>query len=88
MWKGVERTADDEHKVVEDCWTGRANQRYCYRYWRRRAEDNNTFFALHCKIALGQEEEDENSIFVQNVATQTDSTAFVPSCGTTKCDSA
>ena len=46
MWKRARRTRSDENNVVEDCWSGRANQRY----WRKRnaegreEEDENSIF--------------------------------------------
>ena len=67
MWKRVRRTGSNETKVpvVEDCSTRRANRRHCHRSWRRRT-------------AEGREKEDENSIFVPNVA-------FTRLCETKEC---
>ena len=55
-WERVRGTGSDKNKAFdhEDRWTGKANQRYYYRYWRMRT-------------AEGWEEEDENSNFVPNV---------------------
>ena len=61
MWK----IAKNRNRWKQSCWrllNWRVNQRYCYRYWRRRT-------------AEGRGEEDENSIFVPNVA-------FTQSCET------